>query len=834
MYINWVKSLVFLVAISVFGLFGCSNKENTGGSGDNFTIAFVAPTDPDDATVDRDWTEVAVSIGSALPTSSFIDFDHSLLAYLNFNGVAGSNAADLSSYGNAGTVEGGPQWVSGKFGSALSFDGIDDRVVLSNNSSLNTPGPMTIETWIKPSIAQEECDDPHLRNHGIISKTDANGATSWQLRYGAPDTCYLGFLVQAEPEGYTWVTVGQDLSPGEWHHVLAAFDGSSVRMYLNGVEADSAAISGIASCDAPVLVGEDGWGNFFQGDIDELRIHNRALSVAEILASYDSSSHNLTRRFEGLGAGEHSYYARATNTEGTQVVTETRDLLTQSSGEDTTAPVITLLGDNPMSLEVGSTYVEPGATATDDVDGDISADIIIAGDTVDSSSIGSYTVTYNVSDAVGNAAQQVTRTVLVSAAGSGTPIPIGGDDGLWEGTSDTVAIHNSAVLNEAFSGSLGTLDLIIPINTGESPVDFDGRTLTGYWMTYIRIEVRENTTVEFQGGIMQSPNTPGDQEGPDWKKYFVTLNIIGGNVTLKNPLISQGGFLRTARSGTHTTLAIYGSRNTGNITINGGIIEGGASNCFQGGRNNTVFNNTIFKNAREHPIYANGINGDGTNSNPSGDNPLHNANGLTFNYCQIMNPGVNFIYGQYGGHHEANHVQLRHYNNVTLNHCTISGEPSTIDGQYGLLGTDIDGLIVRDCTFRDYVYSVYSGSDITESKNWTFTNTNFITTKNSYLAKNVSGNTMLFTNCEWTKPTSSYGANTYDGCTFHFGNYRIILKEGSNTTFNSTTWDLGSATTTNPFEDQSGGAYIFTGTTTRICPSDQHAVDWGPIPGSCP
>jgi len=106
MYINWVKSLVFLVAISVFGLFGCSNKENTGGSGDNFTIAFVAPTDPDDATVDRDWTEVAVSIGSALPTSSFIDFDHSLLAYLNFNGVAGSNAADLSSYGNAGTVEG--------------------------------------------------------------------------------------------------------------------------------------------------------------------------------------------------------------------------------------------------------------------------------------------------------------------------------------------------------------------------------------------------------------------------------------------------------------------------------------------------------------------------------------------------------------------------------------------------------------------------------------------------------------------------------------------------------------------------------------------------------
>ena len=97
----------------------------------------------------------------------------------------------------------------------------------------------------------------------------------------------------------------------------------------------------------------------------------------------------------------------------------------------------------------------------------------------------------------------------------------------------------------------------------------------------------------------------------------------------------------------------------------------------------------------------------------------------------MMNPGVNFIYGQYGGHHEANHVQLRHYNNVILDHCTVSGEPSTIDGQYALLGTDVDGLIVRDCTFRDYRHSIYSGNTTTESKNWTFTNTNFVTTSNS-------------------------------------------------------------------------------------------------------
>ena len=79
---------------------------------------------------------------------------------------------------------------------------------------------------------------------------------------------------------------------------------------------------------------------------------------------------------------------------------------------DTTAPVITLVGDAQITVEVGTTYTDLGATASDNYDGDITADIVTVNN-VDTSVIGSYTVTYNVSDDAGNAASEVTRTMLL-------------------------------------------------------------------------------------------------------------------------------------------------------------------------------------------------------------------------------------------------------------------------------------------------------------------------------------------------------------------------------------------------------------------------------------
>ena len=80
---------------------------------------------------------------------------------------------------------------------------------------------------------------------------------------------------------------------------------------------------------------------------------------------------------------------------------------------DTEAPVITLIGESPVSIDQDATYTDPGATATDNVDGDITANIT-ATSNVDTSTVGTYTVTYTVSDAAGNAATPVVRTITVN------------------------------------------------------------------------------------------------------------------------------------------------------------------------------------------------------------------------------------------------------------------------------------------------------------------------------------------------------------------------------------------------------------------------------------
>ncbi|TLX93211.1 MAG: DUF5011 domain-containing protein, partial [Thaumarchaeota archaeon] len=80
--------------------------------------------------------------------------------------------------------------------------------------------------------------------------------------------------------------------------------------------------------------------------------------------------------------------------------------------DDNTAPVITARGSNPLTVGHGAVYIDPGATAIDNVDGNVTSSITTQNN-VNTGIIGTYTVTYNVSDKVGNAATQVTRTVNV-------------------------------------------------------------------------------------------------------------------------------------------------------------------------------------------------------------------------------------------------------------------------------------------------------------------------------------------------------------------------------------------------------------------------------------
>jgi len=87
-----------------------------------------------------------------------------------------------------------------------------------------------------------------------------------------------------------------------------------------------------------------------------------------------------------------------------------------AGGEDNIAPVITLNGNASITITVDGVYVEAGAIALDNLDGDISGKIIINDSAVDTSIVGTYEITYNVSDEAGNAATPMIRTVNITAA----------------------------------------------------------------------------------------------------------------------------------------------------------------------------------------------------------------------------------------------------------------------------------------------------------------------------------------------------------------------------------------------------------------------------------
>jgi hypothetical protein len=80
---------------------------------------------------------------------------------------------------------------------------------------------------------------------------------------------------------------------------------------------------------------------------------------------------------------------------------------------DREAPRIVLYGDNPLTISLGGTYVEPGYMSDDNLDGLLTDEVIVDTSDINTEEAGTYTVTYNVSDSAGNPAIEVTRTVIV-------------------------------------------------------------------------------------------------------------------------------------------------------------------------------------------------------------------------------------------------------------------------------------------------------------------------------------------------------------------------------------------------------------------------------------
>ena len=154
--------------------------------------------------------------------------------------------------------------------------------------------------------------------------------------------------------------------------------------------------------------------------------------------------------------GSYTVTYNVTDSQGNAATEATRTV----NVVDTTAPIITLVGANPQTIEVGSVYTELGATAFDVGDGDLTASIVIDASAVDTAVVGSYVVTYDVTDSEGNAATQVIRTVNVVDT-TAPVLSLPGDVTVESGSTLTVSALNlgGAILG-AGETNPGTLQFV--------------------------------------------------------------------------------------------------------------------------------------------------------------------------------------------------------------------------------------------------------------------------------------------------------------------------------------------------------------------------------------
>ena len=217
---------------------------------------------------------VTVTVDNTVPPPSA-----GLVAAYSFNAGSGSVLVDISGNANQGTISGALWITTGRYGSALSFDGTNDFVTVGDSNSLDLTTTFTVEAWVYPT----QFGGTYGGWRTVLIKEQPN-----QLTYGLwanSDTSRPSFHVYLNDGDYSVRGTAQ-LPLNAWSHLAATYDGITELLYVNGVLVGSRAVAGSAPISANQLRigGSSVWGEYFRGRIDEIRMYNRTLSQAEIQA----------------------------------------------------------------------------------------------------------------------------------------------------------------------------------------------------------------------------------------------------------------------------------------------------------------------------------------------------------------------------------------------------------------------------------------------------------------------------------------------------------------------------------------------------------------------
>lgn len=225
-------------------------------------------------------TDGAGTIAMSLNSQSFAvlttlnpgDLDQVGLYHLDE--TAGTTAADSSPYANHGTLFNGAAWTTGKIGGALDLDGVNDYATLPPNmiNPAETTSGFSAAAWVKLRASSGAVQ--------LILQQDGATGRIWLNRRGdgALET-YLG--------GIATISTGT-IPVGVWTHVAVTYDGTNVRLWLNGNLEATNAVTAEAATDRLIVGADKTFGQLWNGQIDELTIYNRKLPQPDIEDLYNS------------------------------------------------------------------------------------------------------------------------------------------------------------------------------------------------------------------------------------------------------------------------------------------------------------------------------------------------------------------------------------------------------------------------------------------------------------------------------------------------------------------------------------------------------------------
>lgn len=237
----------------------------------------------------RYWRPGAV-LGSFFLLSTAAWAQSGLVAAYSFDEGAGTTVGDSSGNANTGTITNATWAASGKYGRALSFNGTNARVSIPSSASLNLTTGMTLSAWVNPSVSRTAWSDVIWKADALyfLEATSTNGGRPAAGAKNASGTWTNAYAPSALPVN-------------TWTHLAATYDGSFIRLFVNGIQVAATARTGnLLTSTQPLFIGGNTiYGYHFAGLIDEVRVYNRALTQAEI-------QNDMNRPVGGAGAAPSS------------------------------------------------------------------------------------------------------------------------------------------------------------------------------------------------------------------------------------------------------------------------------------------------------------------------------------------------------------------------------------------------------------------------------------------------------------------------------------------------------------------------------------------------